>query len=150
MEVPFTLMATADWKLEADGVSLDVFHGKDAAVRMKEIGLPKGKVRMLKAFSRLWISEEKEVRLLVVYRKPAALLVDGRVVVESEVETPLIPAYHRAPSEKCANLRLAAGYHDIEICLNDVEESDVFYFYVVNPANHFASEIDCVLTVEGL
>lgn len=148
MEVPFTLMATADWKLEADGVSLGVFYGTDAAVRMKEIGLPKGKARMLKAFSHLWISEEKEVRLLVVYRKPAALLVDGRAVVESKVETPLIPAYHRAPSEKCANLRLAAGYHDIEICLKDVEESDVFYFYVVNPANYFASEIDCVLTVE--
>lgn len=146
MEVPFTLMATNDWKLEADGISPGIFHGTDSAVRLKQVGLPEGKARMLKASSRLWLPEEKEVRLLVVCRKPAALLVDGRTVVKSDLDTPLIPAYHRAPSEKCATLRLAAGAHDIEIRLKDVEESDLFYFYVVNPANYFAAEIDCVLT----
>ena len=144
MEVPFTLMTTNDWKLEADGISLGIFHGTDSAVRLKQAGLPGGKARTLTASSRLQLPEEKEVRLLVVCRKPAALLVDGRTVAESDLETPLIPAYHRAPSEKCATLRLSAGTHDVEIRLKDVEESDLFYFYVVNPANHFAAEIDCV------
>ena len=149
MEVPFTLTATSDWKLEVDGVSLGVFHARDSAVRLKEAGLPGGKARLLTASCRLRIPQEEEVRLLVVCRKPAALLVDGRTVAESELETPLIPAYHRAPAEKCGGLRLAAGYHDVELRLKDVDENDLFWFYVVNPANHFAAEIDCVIEAEG-
>ena len=68
----------------------------------------------------------------------------------SDLETPLIPAYHRAPAEKCAGLYLTAGYHDVELQLKDVDENDLFWFYVVNPANHFAAEIDCVAEAERL
>ena len=150
MEIPFTLTATNDWRLEADGVSLGVFHGRDSAVRLKEAGLPGGKARSLTASCRLRIPREEEARLLVVCRNPVVLLVDGRTVAKSDLETPLIPAYHRAPAEKCAGLYLTAGYHDVELQLKDVDENDLFWFYVVNPANHFAAEIDCVAEAERL
>lgn len=150
MEVPFTLTASNDWKMEADGISLGIFHATDSEVRMKQVGLPEGKAKVLRASSKLWLPNGKEVRLLVICRNPVVLRVDGRIVAGSNLETPLIPAYHRAPPEKCADLYLASGYHDVEICMKDVEERDVLYFYVVNPADYFAAEIDCVLSTHGL
>lgn len=137
-EIPYTLLATNDW-LVNEGQGETVLCCRDSRLPLK-----KGPI--VTASTWLYVQRDKELRLCAVCRVPLSMKVDGVTVVHCQEETPEIPAYHRADARKCADLFLSAGFHRLELTL---EQGRPLYFYVVDRQYYCAAEPDVLLEMKS-
>lgn len=141
--VPFTLLPTNDWRIMVDDREFGIQHYTTARFDLEN--LLTNQSQEMTAKTSLYVPYAQKLDLLVICREPIRLYVDGALCVSSDEPTIIIPAYHRADRQKCAELFLEAGYHDIELHALKANELKHLFFYAVNKDFYSAGDIDCFL-----
>ncbi|MBP1988849.1 ADP-ribosylglycohydrolase family protein [Paenibacillus eucommiae] len=87
-----------------------------------------------RASARLVVPTERDLRLIVATASPVKVSLNGTVLCDDPNVTQFMPAYHRAPASKAAELRIPAGEHQLVIEVTKLKDLPL-EVYVLPVAN---------------
>ncbi|CAG7625306.1 ADP-ribosylglycohydrolase family protein [Paenibacillus allorhizosphaerae] len=129
--VDFRLVAATEWSIGADGgkPKRAVFQGN----RIHFEDLPKlGQTGSYRASTTMIIPSDRDVRLITATVEPVKAWLNGRLIINSPVKQPFMPAFHRAPAKQLAELTLPRGEHLLEIEVAQSEDPPELYVLAVS------------------
>lgn len=85
------------------------------------------------ARTRLYNPRKRTVRLIVDAASPVQAFLDGKLLFNESQQTESMPAFHRSPTGKLAELILDEGIYELEIRLNKGAEPLEVYVLPVSP-----------------
>jgi hypothetical protein len=68
-----------------------------------------------RARTKLHNPSERDVRLIAAANAPVKLKLNGETLIDCQETLPFMPAFHRANAKQLAELKLAAGSHEVEV-----------------------------------
>ncbi len=133
--INFVLLPPFKWEVKTPSMnSFVTIHCITNRVNFEEVdmALPNGSYEMRTALS---VPTEREVDLIVSTCSGVKMMVDGEVVVDSQIYSPFIPAYHRSEPSKRKVMNLSAGLHNVSIIVNKTSDDIPFdvNFMAVQP-----------------
>ena len=123
--IPFSIIRAAKWTVWGPG-DADKSGDKRKAAAGTDVFFPGNRIGLEKVFmnledgvyrarTKLHNPSERDVRLIAAANAPVKLKLNGETLIDCQETLPFMPAFHRANAKQLAELKLAAGSHEVEV-----------------------------------